>query len=471
MKKTVRLGLSVVFAMMLGLLIYPVSATAAETPMKLSKVQGTVAILDGNNRALKAVDNMEVLSGYNVVTNQASYAWISLGDNNLIKMDALSKTMVSKSGNNVMVELVSGKVLFDVSSPLANGESLIIRSGNVLTSVGNASGEIKVVNGNTVIVGFEGQISSSVVDARTGQLRAIPISAGRLVEIDNSANGIKVESRAATNSDISGFSKLQILQNPVLNQRIVNGSGSKLGNISIEETVASINEDTIRQAVEVEVMAASMGVDSQTLINNMMGADISPKVLTEVVHSDSSTATENTVSSQTVTSTADQESDDSSPVSNTPVHEHSYRLVSTEAATCTTEGSEVYECSGCSHRKTEIIPITTHDLPSGEGDIRVVEGAGAYNCSDIVIGEYKTCIVCDNEIEVSRRNKYPSHNLERYDEWKEPTCREEGKETYHCTNILEIEYMQCTYEEIRLLSKRPHTYNDDGVCTECDAYE
>lgn len=470
MKKTVRLGLSVVFAMMLGLLIYPVSATAAETPMKLSKVQGTVAILDGNNRALKAVDNMEVLSGYNVVTNQASYAWISLGDNNLIKMDALSKTMVSKSGNNVMVELVSGKVLFDVSSPLANGESLIIRSGNVLTSVGNASGEIKVVNGNTVIVGFEGQISSSVVDARTGQLRAIPISAGRLVEIDNSANGIKVESRAATNSDISGFSKLQILQNPVLNQRIVNGSGSKLGNISIEETVASINEDTIRQAVEVEVMAASMGVDSQTLINNMMGADISPKVLTDAVHSDSSTATENTVSSQTVTSTADQESDDSSSVSNTPGHEHSYRLVSTEAATCTTEGSEVYECSGCSHRKTEIIP-STHDLPSGAGVIRVVEGAYADNCSDIEIGEYKRCIVCDNEIEVSRRNKYPSHNLERYDEWKQPTCSEEGKETYHCTNRLANDNMQCTYEEKRLLSKLPHSYDENGVCTECNPHE
>ena len=468
MKKTVRLGLSVVFAMMLGLLIYPVSATAAETPMKLSKVQGTVALIDGNNRALKAVDNMEVLSGYNVVTNQASYAWISLGDNNLIKMDALSKTMVSKSGNNVMVELVSGKVLFDVSSPLANGESLIIRSGNVLTSVGNASGEIKVVNGNTVIVGFEGQISSSVVDARTGQLRAIPISAGRLVEIDNSANGIKVESRAATNSDISGFSKLQILQNPVLNQRIVNGSGSKLGNISIEETVASINEDTIRQAVEVEVMAASMGVDSQTLINNMMGADMSPNVLTETVHSDSSTSTENTVSAQTVTSTADQESDDSSPVSNTPVHVHSYTLVSTEAATCTTEGSELYECSGCSHRKTEIIP-STHDLPSGAGVIRVVEGEGAYNCSDIEIGEYKTCIVCFNEIEVSRRNKYPSHNLERYDEWKEPTCREEGKETYHCTNRLANDNMPCTYNEERLISRSPHTYND-GVCS-CGAHE
>ena len=458
MKKTVRLGLSIVFVMLLGFLIYPVSAKAAETPMKLSKVQGTVAILDGNNRAQKAVDNMEVLSGYNVVTNQASYAWISLGDNNLIKMDALSKTMVSKSENNVMVELVSGKVLFDVSSPLANGESLIIRSGNVLTSVGNASGEIRVVDGNTVIVGFEGQISSSVIDVRTGQLRAIPISAGRLVEIDNSANGIKVESRAATNSDISGFSKLQILQNPVLNQRIVNGSGSKLGNISIEETVASINEDTIRQAVEVEVMAASMGVDSQTLINSMMGADIRPEALTSA----SSDTTESTVS-------ADQEHGDSSPVSKTPVHEHSYRLVSTEAATCTTEGSEVYECSGCSHRKTEIIPIT-HDLPSEEGDIRVVEGAEAYNCSEIIIEEHKTCNLCETEVLVSRRNRYPSHNLQLYKR-EEPTCREEGKATYHCTNRLADDNSSCTYEETRLLSKLSHSYDENGVCTVCGADE
>ena len=42
-------------------------------------------------------------------------------------------------------------------------------------------------------------------------------------------------------------------------------------------------------------------------------------------------------------------------------HEHTYKLVSEKAATCTTDGEKVYKCTGCDETKTEVIKATGHD--------------------------------------------------------------------------------------------------------------
>ena len=75
-KHTIK-NLFVVACIISSLFVSSISAFAVESgdnsAMKLSKVQGTVAVLDVANKPKKATDNMKLLSGDKIVTNTSNY--------------------------------------------------------------------------------------------------------------------------------------------------------------------------------------------------------------------------------------------------------------------------------------------------------------------------------------------------------------------------------------------------------------
>ncbi|MCQ2081201.1 MAG: FecR family protein [Lachnospiraceae bacterium] len=444
----------------LSLLATTVPAQAAEGTayqgMRLSKTQGIVAVFDTVNKPQKATNNMKLLSGYNIATSAASYAWINLDDNKLIKMDALSKVEFTSTGKNHVVDVTLGKAFFDISKDLEKDESLIIRTKSMVASINKGtSAEISIENGNTTIVGLDGKIDCVVVDVTTGQLKPVEVLSGKKVELKPTDSGISVVTKAVKKDDISGFSKLQIAQNPVLKDRVIKTTGSKIGNISVEEAVTSVSQDMVKQVTEVMAVAKESGKDVQSVINAMVGADISAKTLENV-----GTVTQSAPSS----ATSSDSSNDSTSDSGVPVHTHSWdEGVVTKAATCVEDGIRTLTCTGCHQTKEETIPAA-HTLVGPEIEKDVTEGT-PYNCEELIIAIYKRCDKCGQDIEQSTRNRYAEHDWGEWVQVKPPTCTEAGIRQYYCTRVLDTDAGRaCTrFKEVLEPDSKGHTLGDDAI--------
>ena len=237
-KKHIIKNLFVVACMVSSLFVSSISAFTVESgdnsAMTLSKVQGTVAVLDKDNKPKKATENMKLINENKIVTNIGSYAWVNLDSNKLVKLDALSKVKITKDEKNLTVDVREGKVFVDVSENLEKDESLIIRTPNVTTSIKGkkASAEISIKEGNTTIVGLDGKLDCVVTDVTTGQVKQVTISSGKKVDIQQNDSELNIVTKSVTKNDISGFSMLQIAQDSALKKRIVQSSGSNIGKIT-----------------------------------------------------------------------------------------------------------------------------------------------------------------------------------------------------------------------------------------------
>lgn len=491
------------------LLVNSISAFAAKNAdgltMKLSMIQGTVAVLDVANRPKKATENMQILSGYNIATNMASYAWINLDSSKLVKLDALSKVKVTKDKKNMTLDVSAGKVFIDMSKDFEKDESLILRTSNVIASIkGKTSAEVDVKNGNTTIVGLDGKMDCVVIDVSTGQLKQVTVLPGKKSEIQSNASKTSIVTRSATKSDISGFSKLQIAQNSLLEQRIIEASGSKIGNISGTEAVKALLKDIDKQGKELATKAKEAGTDPQSVINSMMGADISSKNLAQLAASAQNTPSSNTDDEQPHSHS--YEAAGYTPATcisegfrtylckcgdvkteTIPKIAHNYEEISNTPATCTLEGSRVLKCSACGHSITETLNIIEH---SYNGDVETREVSdNPYNCRDYYIVESKYCTMCESYIVQSKEHEYSEHSIEEViggeGEISPATCVEPRIVKYKCTRVLNIDAgIFCSYYEEREIpgSQLGHEYGDKKVyvgssdicyryiCNRCEGY-
>lgn len=395
--------------------------------MVLSKQEGTVAVY-GNSRPQKARDNMEILNGYHVVTGLSSYAWIQLDDTKLVKQDALSKTVILQDGNNYAVDILSGSVFLDIAEQLEEDTYLTIRTPDAIVGIVGASGtstEIRIQNGKTQILCLEGKVQGFAVDSESGEYTPIDVLSGKIVSVDNDEAGLDIEVASVTMQDVSGFTKVQLAQDSLLNARIVNAIGEN-AIVSIEEATASLQQDTIRQLTEIESIASSDNMDKQSAINAILGIDMSEKALSGVVPT-------------------------SKPSEPEVKHIHEWVYVETvEEPTCTEDGTANYKCKTCLETKIDTFGALGHSVESIT-DTRVVEGAEAYNCTDIIIADFGICTRCDVEVEVSRRREYDSHSLRETSDRVFPTCTANEQVIYECDNELVDGSRLCTYRETRVM--------------------
>lgn len=516
-KHTIR-KIFIVTGIISGLLFGSVSALAVEKVdagvMRLSKVEGTVAVLDSTNKPKKATNDMKLSSGNNIATNTGGFAWINLDSNKLVKLDALSKVKVTKDEKNLVVDVSVGKIFVDVSKNFEKNESLIIRTSNVVTTIKGkkASAEIDVENGDTTIVGLAGKIDCVVTDVSTGEQKQVEILSGKKVEIQPNTSEISIVTKSVTKDDISGFSKLQIAQDPVLKNRIVQASGSKIGKISESEAKNALLQDMDRQVKVIADMAAKKGgMDPQGLINAMMGADISPKNLGQ-----SATPTPKPSTSGTFQPSSDGSASDSVhahvygasnsiPATCTkegsrsyfcnicgdvktetiPKVAHNYEEISYIAPTCTMEGSRVLRCSVCGNSITESISIIEHSYNGDALEPTILTEGEIYNCQEIYVVDHKYCTICNSFVEQPIRSKFTEHSFDGGTVVSEANCTENQRIKFQCTNMINPDSgLLCTalYEEIVSGSMLGHQFEDNRdyvgtsaicyriVCNRCGEY-
>ena len=135
-------------------------------------------------------------------------------------------------------------------------------------------------------------------------------------------------------------------------------------------------------------------------------------------------------------------------------------------ATCSSEGSILYTCSGCSETKTESIPKTAHT--------EVIDQGTAPTCTETGLSEGSHCSVCNEVIVAQRTLPKTAHDLENN------VCKDCGYETYTIGLQFELndggnDYTVIGYngdeEEVIIPSKyegKPVVAIKDSAFTECE---
>ncbi len=164
---------AIVCALMSGAMIMasvaPASAaTARATTMKLEKIEGTVTLKTQNGSARKITKGMRLYNGNTLATAKYSYAHISLDSTKAVKLDQSSSATLRQSGKQLELLVKSGKLFFNVSSPLTEKEDMNIRTSTMVTGIRGTCGAVEYVDVNkSKLYLIEGQVTLGSGDNAT----------------------------------------------------------------------------------------------------------------------------------------------------------------------------------------------------------------------------------------------------------------------------------------------------------------
>ena len=253
-------------ALALAMLWAPATASAAKdsataTTMRLELTEGTVTLKNLNGKTLTVKDGMKLASGNALTTAKSSYAYISLDENKAVKLDASSAARVQKSGKKLQVQLSSGKLFFDVKVPLADDESLDVRTSTMVTGIRGTAGVIDVVDENTsVLYLLDGKVEMTSVDPATGESGSVFVTAGQRAVSARTADGegLTVSVGTFDEAGVPGFAAVEIAKDETLQQKIAEQSGLDTSVIA-ENAGQSLARDEAKAASQPEASAPAQG--------------------------------------------------------------------------------------------------------------------------------------------------------------------------------------------------------------------
>ncbi|MCI8878917.1 MAG: FecR domain-containing protein, partial [Oscillospiraceae bacterium] len=108
--------------------------------MHLRKTTGEVWVSDEKAKDVPLAEDLGLYSGYRVDTWAESYAWIDLDAVKLTKMDADSQVEIEKEGKDLEILVKSGSIFFNVTEPLAEDETMTIRTADLLVGIRGTCG-------------------------------------------------------------------------------------------------------------------------------------------------------------------------------------------------------------------------------------------------------------------------------------------------------------------------------------------
>ena len=246
-------------------------AAASASTLRLTKTEGTVSVTNQNGRSLPVFADMQLYSGYQAATQEASYAWISLDDSKLTKLDAVSEAEVRKKDKKLELLLKSGNLFFHVAEPLEGDETLDIRTSTMVTGIRGTAGWVQVIDGgHTQVYILEGSVQSAVSDPVTGQIRQISVGSGQMADFyvygSGHASRCSAVLRTFDASEVRGFVCVEVAGDEALQQKIAAASGQDVGQITagaweklaadqkeLHDKLAAIQEQIRNQANQVTV--------------------------------------------------------------------------------------------------------------------------------------------------------------------------------------------------------------------------
>ncbi len=168
-----------------ALSIYLLSSDSTSAAvMRLEKVVGTVNLTDDSNNSLDILEGMRLTSGNALTTMEDSFAYISLDDTKSAKLDSLSSCIFVKDGNMIELDLLGGKLIFNVTEKLTDGELLNIKTSTMVSSIRGTSGFVEATDENNSTFGLmTGEVAISILNKATGVDLVARIYAGEKINI------------------------------------------------------------------------------------------------------------------------------------------------------------------------------------------------------------------------------------------------------------------------------------------------
>ena len=138
----------------------------------LRRTEGTVAVADDRGKDLAVQENLGLYGGYTVGTEAESYAWVDLDSAKLTKLDQNSGIEIAQEGRKLEIEVKSGSFFFNVTEPLAEDETLNIRSSTMMIGIRGTCGWVRVEEtGGMAVYLLEGTVVCTAGE-RTAELSA-----------------------------------------------------------------------------------------------------------------------------------------------------------------------------------------------------------------------------------------------------------------------------------------------------------
>ena len=228
-KPTTRLT---ALALSLALLLTSCGGGASATSMHLRKTEGTVGVSDGEGKDITAKDDLGLYSGYQVGTQEKSYAWIDLDRVKLTKLDADSQIEINKEGKKLEIDVKTGSLFFNVTEPLDDDETMNIAASTMIIGIRGTCGWV----GENTAALLEG-----TVEVTAGE-QNVTISAGEMAVLTED----KLEVKPLTASDVPAFVVEEIAGDDGLAQTVLDATGLNIPAYSMasyEDVLAEIEEE------------------------------------------------------------------------------------------------------------------------------------------------------------------------------------------------------------------------------------
>lgn len=191
--------------------------SASAATMFLRKTAGAVTVSNAEGQSVEPAENLGLYSGYAMGTDTESFAWIDLDKVKLAKLNENSEAAITKDGKLLSIEVKSGDLFFNVTEPLADDETMEIRSSSMLVGIRGTCGWVETPESDTMQV----YILEGTVECTAGEKTAT-VHAGEMAAM--TADG-QIDVEPFYVRDVPDFVSGELAADEALNQAVTDASG------------------------------------------------------------------------------------------------------------------------------------------------------------------------------------------------------------------------------------------------------
>lgn len=179
--------------------------------MHLVRAEGAVSVNDTDGASVALIENLGLYSGYGVATQAASYGWIDLDEAKLAKMDADSEVEIVKRDKLLELCVQSGGLFFNVTEPLAEDETMNIRTSTMLVGIRGTCGWVYVEDDSLMHVYLlRGKVECSVLGEGDNALASEMLNAGQTAQMTLSGDTASIIIEDFSEEDVPAFVMTEI---------------------------------------------------------------------------------------------------------------------------------------------------------------------------------------------------------------------------------------------------------------------
>lgn len=172
-------------ALLMMVTLFCAGCGGSDSAMRLTKTEGTVEVLNGNGETISPAENVELSNGCRMETGEESHAWIALDGVKTVKLDKESGIEVQKDGEKTEVIVSSGGVFFNVTKPVKEEETFVIRTSTMMVDIQEGCGWVEVLDDTheNVFV-LTGSVECGMTNPKTGEVKTEQISSREKAELN-----------------------------------------------------------------------------------------------------------------------------------------------------------------------------------------------------------------------------------------------------------------------------------------------